>query len=362
VGFRVPPDDAYLRLPEPAAPAAEASERALFAIDRTATDLPEDARSEPSFDAGPALVGFDEPQPIEPEREPDRLDPQRAMDEAEPAAPKRARRGRLLGLVGSLCIHLLPLLLLLHWSAAPADIAAPMPVTLVLEQPPPPPPSPEPVKPPPEAKPPQPGLLASVDIGDPKAPRDKPADAPEPAAEQPNEPQVATAAPLPKPTPPPELTSALPKPAPPPQPDLKPAEPEPTPPVKRPVKQAAAPQPLLRPSPHPARASFGIPGPSASRDEYLAYCMTLVRQHYGVLPASFLAGRRGITVLKILVLGDGTIARVDVAHHSGYSDVDNRVEQMVAAVRRFPPLPQWIQQPSVTLTFELAFPEGLLEQ
>ena len=59
---------------------------------------------------------------------------------------------------------------------------------------------------------------------------------------------------------------------------------------------------------------------------------------YSVLPPSFLAGRRGVTVLKIVVRGDGTIARTEVAHHSGYGDIDSKVEQMIAAVRRFPPL------------------------
>jgi TonB family protein len=69
-----------------------------------------------------------------------------------------------------------------------------------------------------------------------------------------------------------------------------------------------------------------------------------------------------MTIVNILVLGDGTIARVDVARHSGYSDIDGRVEQMIAAVRRFPPLPQWIQRSSITMTYELAFPEGLQER
>ena len=58
-------------------------------------------------------------------------------------------------------------------------------------------------------------------------------------------------------------------------------------------------------------------------------------------------------------MGDGTIARISVARGSGYPDIDTKIEQMVAAVRRFPPLPQWYQGPQIELTFRLRFPEAL---
>ena len=293
--------------------------------------------------------------------EPERLDPDRATGLPEaPPSPETRRATSPLGLAGSIGVHLLPLLVLLTWHGTPPDAAVPIPVQLVvLEEPKPPPPQP----PPPEAKeakPPSPGRLASVDIGEPAAKADQPADSPEPAAEPPKETTLAAALPRAKPMPPPELVSALPKPAPVPEPDIKLADPATPQPEKPPVSQAVAarPMPNLRPPPH----SGQVPGPAASRDEYLAYCMSLVRRHYGLLPPSFLAGRRGITVLKIMVLSNGTIAGVETALHSGYRDIDSRVEQMIAAVHRFPPLPQWIQRSSITMTYELAFPEGLLER
>jgi TonB family protein len=59
------------------------------------------------------------------------------------------------------------------------------------------------------------------------------------------------------------------------------------------------------------------------------------------------------------VLDDGTVARVSVMRSSGYTDIDLRVEEMIRATGRFPPLPQWIQGPSIGLVFTLPFPEGL---
>ena len=69
----------------------------------------------------------------------------------------------------SLAVHLSPLLLLLSWASAPAEVVTPIPIELVLEQPPPPPePKPEQKaeKPPP---PPPLGRLASADMGEPVA-------------------------------------------------------------------------------------------------------------------------------------------------------------------------------------------------
>ena len=72
-----------------------------------------------------------------------------------------------------------------------------------------------------------------------------------------------------------------------------------------------------------------------------------------------LGERRGETSLAVLVIADGTIARISVAQGSGYPDIDHRIEQMVAAVHHFPPLPQWYQGDSMELIFKLKFPEGL---
>ena len=57
----------------------------------------------------------------------------------------------------------------------------------------------------------------------------------------------------------------------------------------------------------------------------------------------------------------GTIAMVRVRQSSGYPDIDARVELMVAAVRRVPPLPQWFQGPAMGLILDLPFPDALRE-
>jgi len=103
------------------------------------------------------------------------------------------------------------------------------------------------------------------------------------------------------------------------------------------------------------------PGPTASRDEYLAYVHSLIRQHYNMLPLAMVGGRRGETRVEFLVLDDGTIAMVRVRQSSGYPDIDARVEQMIVAVRRVPPLPQWFQGPNMALILDLPFPDALRE-
>lgn len=349
--------DFVLPDPHPLTDQAEAR----FALNPAVVALPYGERPEPNFASAPVMIGFGDPEPgLEPESadpEPPLLDLSRAAEEPQLRTTDRDRRDWVIDLTAAFAVHLLSVLLFLYWTAGPAEMPPPIPVQLLLE---PPPPSPEPpkppeAKPPVETKPPAPGTLASVDIGGGGKPEKSATDNDTPD-------EASAAAPEHKPAAPPMLVSALPKvvvPPPQPLPDVKADPPDPARPVKPAVRPAA-----VRPAPihHPGRHPAEIPGPDATRDEYLAYCMSLVRQHYGVLPASFLAGRQGLTVLKILVLSDGTIARIQILHPSGYSDVDQRVEQMIAAVRRFPPLPQWIQQPSIALNFELAFPQGLVEQ
>lgn len=316
----------------------------LFEIDLTATATLDTLRPEPVlWAAAPLAAEFPETG---------RLDPARATAEPEQLLPVSRRTALPFGLIGSLGVHLLPLLVLLHWNGAPAEIAPPIAVQLVVEEPPPPPPSP----PAQAEKPPPPGELASDDFGDPKAP------AADHAADPPGEPvpaamQVAMALPPPKPTPPPELVSALLKPAPPVDPAAQPEEPKPTPLLDAPVKMAAVGR-LAPPTPHPAPRAQN-PGPAATRDAYLAYCMSLIRGHFGLLAPSFLAGRRGATILTIQVLGDGTIARIAVAQRSPYPDIDTRIEQAVVAVGRFPPVPQWFQGPRISLTLHVSYPDGL---
>ena len=240
------------------------------------------------------------------------------------------------GLLGSLALHLVPLVLLLDWSSQPAERSAPIPVTLVVEPPPPPPAAPPPQ---PAAKPPA-GRLASEETG---APAEQPDDAAaSDSAAAPAE-QRQAAALVPPPKPPPPEPQALPT------PDIPP------PPQPRPPDAAAA---LRRPpaQARPRQRAPRAPGPAASRDEYLAHLAALTRPHLHLLPPSLIDGRRGSTTLAIRVLGDGTIARITVSRSSGYPEIDAGVVRMIAAVGRFPPLPQWIQQPGWDINFRLDFP------
>jgi protein TonB len=263
--------------------------------------------------------------------------------------------------IASLVLHLLPLLLLLEWPIHPLPEVKPIPVQLVF-QPPPPPPLPKPVtkpKPKSETRPP-PGRIASENMGDTQARGRDQAKTHETAAKK--EPATTMESQLEAP----EQTAFLPPPPPLPEPpklDLpKPPEPKPIATPKPPPKPSlAARRPVRRESewarlePRAAR----IPGPAASRDEYLAYLAYLARQHIGLLTPALIAGRRGETIVNVLVLDDGTVAMLSVGISSGYPDIDERVEQMIRAVGRFPPLPQWFQGPSMRLQFRLQFPEAL---
>ena len=319
-----------------------------------------------------------------------RLDPTRVAFDPAPRAPER-RWTR--GPIGSLILHLLPLATLIAWPRTPLEIPAPIPVQLVIEQPPPAPPPPEQPKAP--AKPP-PGLHSSDDFAEavgPKAPNGageappsagapppppatraaeaappKP-DAPEIQKESQKEPQPqpaetqAAEATAPKPAPPVEPARAAPR--------LPPAEtrmaavvpPPPKPPPKE-RPRVRMPKPLgdswpLPLHPSEARQTAAHIGPNATRDEYCAYALSLTLRHLNLLPASLVGARRGATVLSIRVLEDGTIQNVQVARSSGYPDIDARVEQMVLAVGRFPPLPQWLLRPWMDFTFQLHFPHTM---
>jgi periplasmic protein TonB len=287
----------------------------------------EEGRCEPTLFGAPRLAS---PDPLEVEP-PERLTPLK-------------ERVRWRGLTGSLLLHLLPLLLLIEWPMAVPPEIAPIAVQLVVEPPSPEPP-PEPVPPKPEFKPPPPGRIASDDFGDPAAkevgheanaapaPKDEPAPPEPPPAEAPEQ----TAAIVP---PPPPMKPE------PPKPQSKPAAQQPPRRVEEPAQSAR-------------HAKY--PGPAASRDDYLAYVHSLIRQHYNMLPLAMIGGRRGETRVEFLVLGDGTIAMVRTRQSSGYPDIDSRVELMVAMVRRVPPLPQWFQGPAMALILDLPFPDALRE-
>lgn len=311
----------------------------------------EERRREPTLTGAPRLVSTN----------PLRLDPPE-----RPVPIANREEVRWLGPIGSIVLHLLPLLWLIEWPmAAPPEIE-PIAVQLVLA--PPPPEQPQKPVPPPQFKPPPPGRIASEDLGDTEAKKAsrEPSDAPAakdipPAEVRPSEAPQQTADVVPppppeEPQPPPSdtQTAAI---VPPPPPE-KPAPPKPKP------KPNPAAQQSLHWTEEPAhtearRAKY--PGPAATRDEYLAYVHSLIRQHYNMLPMSMIGGRRGEAEIEFVVLDDGTIGMIKVRQSSGWQDIDARVELMIAAVRRVPPLPQWFQGPSMALILNLPFPDALRE-
>ena len=311
----------------------------------------EEHRREPTLTGAPRLVSLD----------PLRLDPPERL---APVADRE--RAKWLGPIGSLVLHLLPLLLLIEWPFTAPPEAVPIAVQLVLE-PPPPEQVLKPVPAPPAFKPPPPGRIASEDLGDTEAkkpsrePKNPPAgkDVPPPEV-RPNEasPQAAEDVP-----PPPEKTEPPPE-APQQTAAIVPPPPEKPPPPKPQPKPAQTARPLPRGGEEPAHTDARpakYPGPAATRDEYLAYVHSLIRRHYNLLPLALIGGRRGEAQIEFVVLDDGTIAMIRVHHSSGWPDIDERVEQMILAVHHVPPLPQWFQGPSMALILNLPFPDALRE-
>jgi len=317
----------------------------------------EDDVVEPSFANAPFFVEFGEPA---------RLDPKRVGLTWEVPPPVRTGL-RPLSSLGALLVHLLPFLLLVTWPTAVNERPALIPIQLVIQEPPPPPPTPTPEKPQPP-KPPEQGRLASEDMGNvnPKTTGTAPTPSPPaPGEKQPNPAatQAAAAAAVPLPPPPPpnpaatQTAAAAAVPLPPPPPP-NPAPPKERAPVQLP-KPAGITAPKTQDPPQEAPHAAKYAGPTASRDEYLAYLVTLTRQHIDLLPMSVVGTRRGETVISVTVQDNGTISHTNVARGSGYPDIDERIEQMVAAVRQFPPLPQWFQGNAVELELRLRFPEAL---
>jgi TonB family protein len=311
------------------------------------TELPDDGRSEPLFPAVPRSV--DEPEPI-------RLDSARTDFDFDPAPPLKRPFWR--GPAGSLLLHLLPLLVLIGWPKSPMDVSPPIPIQLVIEQPqPPPPPAPKPApqKPAPKLVS---GLRASDDFGQPKGEHGP--DLPPPTLGEP-QPSAAAESGMAAPDEPaadaPQSTPAETPMAPAPKLPPKPTPPKQQAAVQMPKPEGGAwPLPLSADQPRQASHAGRIPGPNATRDEYCAYVLSLTMSHIGLLPLSLLGARHGDTYVAMRVLQDGTIAGVRVTRGSGYTDIDERVAQMVVAVGRFPPLPQWIPGPAMEFTFHLHFP------
>lgn len=294
-----------------------------FEIDPAPIWPAEDDRLEPIFFAGPHAAELEEFA---------QLDPERNAPEPEDPSPPPRRPAATLSLCGSLGLHLLPLLVLIHWSSAPAEIADAMPVQLVLEEPA-SGPSEEEGKPPPSPP------VQSETISE------KPATAGAPDAPA-----------SPPSSPPKKQLAAI--------PPTAPSPPPPEPPPHKPATitvAAAAPPPPAAPNPAaaPTLPEAQTPGLDPLQSDYFSRLAVLTRDHLDLLPLSFLGGRRGRTILSIYVLGDGTIGRIAVKESSGYPDIDTRIEQIVTAVGRFPPLPEQFRRPNLELDFNLIFPDAL---
>ncbi len=329
-----------------------------LALDKTA--FPDDGRSEPVLVAAPRLAEFAEAM---------RLDPTRVDVDLKVQPPER----RLCwGPIGSLLLHLLPLLAISGWPRTRTEIAMPIPIQLVIEQPRLPP---KPAESKPAAKPPS-GRLASDDFAEVVAPEVKPGGGePLPKAGEPQAPSAETRTVL--------VAPPLPTPAPIPLNGLGTGEPLPLaaetqtaavappalPPKAAPLERRAAvrmpkplgsewPLPLHQGPPNETPRAARLLGPPAIRDKYSALALSLTLRHIDLLPRSLTGARQGETRLTIRVLGDGTINSVTVARSSGYPEIDQRIEQMVLAVGRFPPLPLWMG-PWMDFTFNMHFPHPL---
>ena len=141
-------------------------------------------------------------------------------------------------------------------------------------------------------------------------------------------------------------------------PPPKPQPPKETSPISLP-KPAGIQAPPRETTPQLAPRAAHYAGPSASRDDYLAYLVTLTRQHLNLLPRALVGSRSGETVISVVVMANGAIGPVSVARSSRYPDIDQRIAEMVKAVGKFPPLPQWYQGSSVQLELTMRFPEAL---
>lgn len=306
----------------------------------TVTDDPgDDAHAEPVLAAAPFFVEFDEPA---------RLDPERAglIWELQPAA---ARAIRWRSPAASLLMHLLPVVAILLFPLVAVEPPAEIPVQLVFEPPPPPPQpqqQPQPAPKPPQLQQPPRGPLSSVDQG-----RVKPLD----LGRSPDPVQPPAAGPQ-QPSPAETQTAMTPAP---PLPQPKPAPPNEHQPAFQLPKPSGAPNAQRAETPREAPHAARYAGPAATKDEYLAYLVALTRQHMNLLPMSMVGNRRGETVVSVVVYDNGGIGPLGVTRSSGYPDIDERIEQMVRAVGKFPPLPQWYQGKAVQLELTLRFPEAL---
>jgi len=279
---------------------------AIFIGDSARNAGLEEDRTEPSIALLPFFIGFDDPEPLDPER----------IGLTWELVEKRSSRMQSRSPLIALLMHVALLLLIVGWASTTNDDAPLIPVKLVIEQAP-PEPEPQPVEQPP----------------------------------MPPQPEHAEAQSQPEPVPSP------PAPTPPIHPKAQIQQEQLPPPNPMPISHPAAPPPTaLRPSEAPLPQ---FPSAGTSRDGYLAYLVTLTGQHMNLLPRSVVGTRRGETVVRVAVRRDGVIDRLSIARPSGYPDIDERVEQMVAAVGKFPPVPDAFAGSPVELDLDFFFPEAL---
>jgi TonB family protein len=288
----------------------------------------------------PFFVGFDDPEPLDPER----------IGLTWELVAKRSSWMQSRSPLIALLLHLALLLLIVGWASTTNDDAPLIPVKLVIEQAP-PEPEPQPVEQPPIPPQPEHAEAQSQPEHVPSLPA-PPAPTPpvHPKAQRPPaKPALAQSAPTPPtpnpPAPPKAQIQQEQLPLPNPVPISHPAAPPPAP-------AAAPPRPSEAPLPQ-------FPSAGTSRDGYLTYLVTLTGQHMNLLPRSLVGTRRGETVVRVAVRRDGVIDRVSIARPSGYPDIDERVEQMVAAVGKFPPVPDAFAGSPVELDLDFFFPEAL---
>lgn len=342
-----------------------------FEIDWTPVWPDEDGRLEPIFFDGPQWIEFPEVEPLVLAPEPATaaaallaqfdafalFEPERGGEEPEEPLPPAPRPASAASVAFSFGVHLLTLLVLVGWHSAPAQIAGAIPVRLVIEAP---------AAAPAENVAGQ-SVAVSAERAPPAANRTVTPAEPPPA---PPQPQVASMTPPAKPRPPlPRPPAAPPRPAPPTHAATQAETPAPPP------KAAASPPVRAASTPLPPRPTAVAGAPSAAsiavrpeatvaaaatgEGDYFARLEELTRPYLYMLSPNFLAGRRGSTTLSIAVADDGRIGHIGVKRSSGYPDIDARIEQMIAAIGRFPPLPQQLRRPGVDLDFNLVFPDVL---
>ncbi|MGE5271237.1 MAG: energy transducer TonB [Thiohalocapsa sp.] len=320
--------------------------QAPFTLDLTPIWPEEDGRLAPVFLADPLWVEFEQPEPPLPMFEVAAApwlagmarfalsEPDAAAAAPEEPPPEPAPGTSPSGVAASLGMHLVVLLLgllaLAVGNGAPADTGGAFPVQLVFAAPaalPPEQPAGDAIAE--DAAPAPPG-----EAGPPPPPSPPPAPAPAAAVAPPPEAAAARK----------ETRAAV--------PPAKPSPPAAT--ATRAVGHSTAAAAKAA-----AAAATANTGAGAGGGDYLASLEQLTRPYLYMLSPAFLAGRRGRTTLSIAVLDDGTISRIDIKRSSGYPDIDTRIEAMVQAVGRFPPLPQQLRRPGTDLDFNLIFPDVL---